>query len=337
MRKSGTEKILEVFEKVLDLLKESGRSRKLNEKIEIVKNLEEICAKVNLHLFDCFELTDFEGLACDPGNEYEVKEVTELFEQWLMFIKGVIYNRNAAKCKTDYEFRVLMDYVENVSYENILNNVKQKNPDNLPDDVENRVRKIKDYFKDYKAFYEKLVDYRSKAVFVKVLRGWLDFNPDSVSQIEDNSFVHCFDFDLLICDERDIFVNWVLDSEEAVLEFADAYGKYKKMYCCDIDPEVCDILRERLKEYPNVEVTDTGVDDIEERISVIRMDMGYAKMDVLRACERHIKEEHSKLVMCIHQNNEDIMEIPKMINRMRFDYKYGLRCYGGSDIVLYAL
>ena len=336
MRKSGTEKILEVFERVLALLKESGKSRKLNEKIEIVKSLEEICAKVNLHMFECFELTAFEGLSSDPGSEYEVKEVTELFEEWLLFIKGVIYNRNNTKCRTDYDFCVLMDYLENVSYENILNNVKQKSQ-TPPADIEARVKRIKDSFESYKRFYNELMDYRSKALFVKLLKGWLECDYEAAMQPKDNAYSDCFDFDVIMCSERDVIVNRVLDCEEAVLEYADAYGKYQKMYCCDIDPEVCDILRDKLIEYSNVEVSDRSVDSIEDKISLIRMDMGYARMDALKDCERHIKEDHPKLVMCIQQNDEGIMDIPKKIRELRGNYRFALRCYKPSEIVMYAI
>ena len=71
------------------------------------------------------------------------------------------------------------------------------------------------------------------------------------------------------------------------------------------------------------------------------MDIEGSEQKALKGCERHIKNEHPKLLISVYHNHEDLYKIPLMINDMDPSYKFYLRCYGSiifpTEIVLFAI
>lgn len=86
----------------------------------------------------------------------------------------------------------------------------------------------------------------------------------------------------------------------------------------------------------------TTVDsEINDRIMLIKMDVEGAEQEALKGCNRHITEEHPKLLICVYHNNEDVWKVPIMIHSMDESYQFYLRSNGDqvgpSEIVLFAL
>lgn len=135
-------------------------------------------------------------------------------------------------------------------------------------------------------------------------------------------------------------------------------------------------MRKNLAEYPDIEIRNKGVgdknsvgylvklsdsscnkiteyntgqkvevvcldEDIEEKITLIKMDIEGAEQDALRGSIRHIQEESPKLLVSVYHNNEDIWKIPRMITDMDSDYQLYLRSngkqWGPAEIVLLAI
>ena len=108
----------------------------------------------------------------------------------------------------------------------------------------------------------------------------------------------------------------------------------------------CNSLYADYKNYASytekTEVEITTVDsEINDRITLIKMDVEGAEQEALKGCKRHIIEEHPKLLICVYHNNEDIWKVPSMIHSMDESYRFYLRSNGDqvgpSEIVLFAL
>ena len=156
------------------------------------------------------------------------------------------------------------------------------------------------------------------------------------------------------------------------------YGieNYKKIYCYDITKSNIDALKINLANYPNITcynkalsnnqeplfITENSVStsanivtekgnrkieastldiDIQEPITLIKMDIeGYEKK-ALEGAKNHIKNDKPKLLISVYHNHEDLWKIPKIIKEYNKDYKFYLRCYGTrifpTEIVLIAV
>ena len=82
-------------------------------------------------------------------------------------------------------------------------------------------------------------------------------------------------------------------------------------------------------------------DDIDEKITLLKMDIEGAEQAALSGSIRHIQEEKPKLLISVYHNNEDIWKIPRMIIDMVPEYQLYLRSNGGqwgpSEIILFAI
>ena len=82
-------------------------------------------------------------------------------------------------------------------------------------------------------------------------------------------------------------------------------------------------------------------DDIQEKVTMIKMDIEGSEQKALAGCIRHIQEESPKLLICVYHNNEDIYRIPQMIMEMNPRYRLYLRSngmqWGPAEIVLLAI
>lgn len=249
------------------------------------------------------------------------------------------------------------------------------------DVIENRVRVLKERCEDFVWLYNRLGDFRSKLVLCYMLRNWLTFDPENIQAMKENSFEDYYDLDLIQCDENEVMVDigaFIGDSAEG---YINVYGKYKSIYCYDIVPQNIAVMEGKFKDKENIfvrhnavgsenkmvsfdinsenalvspvaTVNDNGTanndllmvtidDDITEKVTLIKMDIEGSEKDALKGCERHIKEEKPKLLICVYHGNTDIVDIPKQICGVRNDYKLYLRSNGlqpgPSEIVLFAL
>lgn len=146
-------------------------------------------------------------------------------------------------------------------------------------------------------------------------------------------------------------------------------------YTLEPNPKQLDIIRERLRPYPQAEIFPFGVydqntvmrfetryaqkgsskllesgelevevrrlDDLLEgrKVTFLKMDIEGSELAALRGAERIIREQRPKLAICVYHKPEDIWEIPSFILGCHPDYKLYLRHYsmGSTETILYAI
>ena len=244
------------------------------------------------------------------------------------------------------------------------------------DVILNRIAVLKDHQGDFQWLYEKLEDQRSRMVLTGILYNWLTFNLDCLRRIKEANYTDYFDLDLVECDEREVMVDLGAWTGDSALNYINTFGRYKKIYCYEIDDSSVEKMKKNLGEYPNIEFRNKGVgnqkgvkymegtaestinrivdfptgkrietvrldDDIEEKITLIKMDIEGFEQNALEGSIRHIQEDSPKLLISVYHNNEDIYKIPRMIFEMNPNYKLYLRSngtqWGPAEIVLLAI
>lgn len=86
--------------------------------------------------------------------------------------------------------------------------------------------------------------------------------------------------------------------------------------------------------YKNVQVPCVTLDtDIQEPITLLKMDIEGGEQAALRGAQRHICSEKPKLAICTYHGNTPLWEIPRIIDGMRNDYKFYMRYNGGTRVL----
>lgn len=280
--------------------------------------------------------------------------------------------KEALKKRTDKELeRLCMHYQVYQEMWGTLDIVNERY-----DVVINRVKALKEHREDFIWLYSRLGDRHSKLVLTSMLYNWITFDPDYISGMKEANYVDYFDLDLVRCDEEEVFVDCGAWTGDSTLDYIQTYGKYKKIYCYEIDDLNMETMKKILSGYPDIEYRNKGVgnkngmgyiassfvtschklteydigkaievvrldDDIHEKVTLIKMDIEGAEQDALLGCTRHIREEKPKLLISVYHNNEDIWKIPQMIIGMDPGYQLYLRSNGAqpspAEIVLLAI
>jgi len=270
-----------------------------------------------------------------------------------------------------------------VLYENVLNcyNTFQYWGKLIPEKdiyelINNRAITLKKYQNEFIWLYTRLEDYRSKKCLFEIISHWMTFDPIKLENIVEKTYKHYFDFDIIACDENEVFVDLGAYTGDTVIEYISLYDHYKKIYCYEIFPENFDTLKKNLEKFDNIEFRKKGAyknsghmyvsdnephesthklfnagntqipvisidEDINDQITFIKMDIEGGEQDALWGCKNHIQTEHPKLAISIYHNNEDIWKCAAIIDEILAGYKFYLRYYGGnvypSEYVLYAI
>lgn len=240
-----------------------------------------------------------------------------------------------------------------------------------------RVISIKEHLDDFIFLYEHLEDYRSKKVLYAILNNWYDFDFQTLGSCQERNYSHYFDLDVIDTNNEEVFVDLGAYTGDTILDYFKQYGanQYKKIYCYEITENSFEVLKNHLSNYPNISfrrkaVTDqkgtlsfqksvvddsanmvlesgeetieatTLDEDIQETITMIKMDIEGSEEKAILGAKRHITEEHPKLLISVYHNHEDIWKIPKMLKEMWDGYHFRLRYYGNhifpTEIVLFA-
>lgn len=241
--------------------------------------------------------------------------------------------------------------------------------------LENRVQVLKEHREDFLWLYARLADNRSKKTLFAILDNWLNLRFSLLARVKEND-VSYFDTDLIPGGEEEVFVDMGAFTGDTVHDFVRTYGlRYKRIYCYEITGDAVKELEKAAAKYGNIivrqkavssspatlylaaneemsanQLSDAGTvpveavtvdEDIQEKVTFIKMDIEGFEQAALAGCERHIREEHPKLTVCTYHGYEDIWKIPRMIEAMDPSYRFYMRHYGGNliptEYVLYAL
>lgn len=371
----------------------------------LLNDLSAAVKEINLELLDNARVNfcnaDYlEGKITD----YEHKDIlVEQYVLWHSTMLEVLERQYNAQNSCDAKFIRLMDYIRFIDFENIVENAKaslhrQDYPlqdklcayyqrfsemwgtldihNDRYDVITNRVTALKEHRDDFIWLYNRLGDWRSRLVLVNMLYNWITLDMKYLREMKETNFTDYFDLDLVKCDANEVIVDlgaWIGDS---ALNYINTYGRYKKIYCYEIDELNMEKTKENLEGFPNIEFrhkgagsancvmymqsygdqscnkiveTDTGKeieivsidDDIPEKITLIKMDIEGAEQEALSGCNRRIREESPKLLISVYHNNEDIWKIPRMVDEINQNYHFYLRSngiqFGPAEIVFFAV
>lgn len=241
-----------------------------------------------------------------------------------------------------------------------------------------RANSLKEHIEDYNWLYHKLKDYRSKKLLYGILNNWYNFDMETDKRAIEKNYDQYWDLDIINPTPEEVIVDIGAYIGDSVLSYIDNYGinNYKKIYAYEITPESMEILKNNTRYYPNIvirkkavldipkkvflnisaestsanQITDTGEEiieavnideDIEETVSLIKMDIEGSETKALIGCQNHIKNETPKLLISVYHNYEDLWKIPRIIEDLNNKYDFYLRCYGTeifpTEIILYAV
>lgn len=91
---------------------------------------------------------------------------------------------------------------------------------------------------DYKWLYNCLGDGRSKVILNEIITYWFTFDLDRLWSLQENIFPEYYDLDLLSCDDDEVFVDCGAYTGDSAMNFIEAYGTYKRIYCYELTPEI---------------------------------------------------------------------------------------------------
>ena len=372
---------------------------------QLLPDLSDAVREINLELLDSSKVSfcdmDYlEGRITDYAHK---KELVKQYKLWHNTMLEVLERQYRAENRWDKKFVKLMDYIRFVDFDSIVEKAKDSllKQDDITkkklcsyyrryrdmwgtldidggeyDVIINRVTALREHREDFIWLYNRLEDWRSKLVLVSMLYNWITFDMDYIHGMKEANFTDYFDLDLVKCNGDEVIVDlgaWVGDS---ALNYINTYGRYRKIYCYEIDELNMMIAKKNLEGYPDIEFRQKGAgsrnvwmyvqgyndlscnkvveyntgkeieivsidEDISERVTLLKMDIEGAEQEALIGCKRHIQEESPKLLISVYHNNEDIWKIPRMVDEMKPDYHFYLRSNGNqegpAEIVLFAL
>lgn len=264
--------------------------------------------------------------------------------------------------------------------ENFLNDYgywgKLDYENNEYEEIWNKTETFYYHLDDLEWLYEHLGDYRSKKLLFAILYNWYDYDFNTLKSLMDNTYCHYFDLDLISCN-NEVLVDVGAYTGDTTLDFIKSYGtnNYKKIYCYEMTPNTFRQLKENLREYPHIvckckavsdkndilhmqsnnvsssanflcdsgeEIDAVSLDlDIEEAITMIKMDIEGAEEKAILGAKNHILNNHPKLLISVYHNHEDIWKIAKTIDSICEGYHFFLRFYGNyifpTEIVLFGI
>lgn len=223
----------------------------------------------------------------------------------------------------------------------------------------------------YDWLYERLADEVSRNVFTSLMQYRLIPGVQFLKKAYDGFHHQYFDQTIVSCDESEVFVDCGGFVGDTAAEYIRQYGTYKKIYVYEPSRDHIDLCRKNLEQYENVIIKKCSVgeryarmagnssgsfespapeqkdaeivsldEDVPEKITFIKMDMGGFEIPAILGAKNHIKNDSPKLAVCTHHLISDLWAIPKLIDTMNPDYQFYIRHYSetlNKETVLYAV
>ncbi len=246
------------------------------------------------------------------------------------------------------------------------------------EEIENKEKCLYDHIDDFVWFYNNLADYRSKKTLYSILNNWYNYDFALSASTIEYMYDDYFDLDLVKGDSNEVIVDLGAYIGDTILSYIKNYGQeaYKKIYCYEVTASSFDLLRENLKNYNNIDLRFKGVsdfsgmmklvnnresasantvvnsddgdivvttldEDIKEAITLIKADIEGGEVRAIKGAQKHIVNDHPKLLISVYHSNDDLWKIPRMIYEMDSSYKFYLRykstCVYPTEITLIAI
>lgn len=236
---------------------------------------------------------------------------------------------------------------------------------------------LKENSEKFEKMYQSLEDYRSKKIFYAILNNWYNYDFINLEQVMEKCFSHYFDLDIIPSCQEEVFVDLGAFTGDTIKDFIGIYGdNYKKIYAYEMTEQSMQELKERVKNYPRIiykqkavsdevgmgsikiheistssnqlEITEVGElevtsldDDINEKITILKMDIEGSELKALKGAENHIIKDKPKLLLSVYHGYEELLTLWEYLEKLNLSYHYYLRYYGGpifpTEIVLFAI
>lgn len=391
--------MLDTIYEMVSCMLNINREENIQSAVRLETDLRGAAETVNRLLLDSPEVC-FYGCGNSDGDK---GAFVEQYFSWLGGMREVLEKQYQAENIWDERFVRLMDRVLYVDFDMIVESAKNSlfecgaerigrlcwyyqtfhemwgTLDILNDQYDviiNRVTVLKEHREDFVWLYKQLGDQRSRLVLVSILYSWITFDPFYIRVMKEANFTDYFDLDLVKCGANEVMVDLGAWTGDSTLNYIQTYGKYKRIYCYEIDESSMKKMKKNLSEYSGIEFRNKGAgnkngigyiegepdstcnklterksgkevelvrldDDIDEKVTLIKMDIEGAEQEALLGASRHIREERPKLLISVYHNNEDIWKIPRMVREMYPEYQFYLRSNGNqpgpAEIVLLAI
>lgn len=215
---------------------------------------------------------------------------------------------------------------------------------------------------NFKWLYYRLADNRSKAILIGIIEYWFDFDISKLHRFSETIFKDYYDLDIIQCDENEVFVDLGAYTGDSIIDYIDTYGTYKKIYGYEITPSTFEELKKKTERYNNIYLRNKGVglehcfmkvnddynnagntlcmvgnkqievvsldEDIDEKITLVKMDIEGAEKDAIKGMQNHIISEKPRLMISTYHIPSDIFDIPLLIDSIRDDYEFYMRFNG---------
>ncbi len=239
------------------------------------------------------------------------------------------------------------------------------------DTFERRAAVLKWHSYDFLWLWRRTADYLSKRTLCAILLNWAFLNMSYVLTVK-SIFPDYWEPDLFPDNKGDVLVDVGAYVGDSIEQYVKMYGKgYSKIYAYEISEDSCRQLRRNVEAMrlhdviirrkgagaasgelfvaasgadpsanqlgqvgsPQQRVEVAALDDdIEDKVTFLKMDIEGAEQDALLGCSRILREHHPKLAICIYHGYDDIWQIPTLIDNIAPGYQFYIRHYGGNLI-----
>lgn len=354
------------------------------------------------NVLECAMLVDRELYGCDwlaglSLAEYagDGEEFLEQLGRWLGRVTEELERQKTIRNQVDYDFHVFSNHIRTSGERELVNEalscllaIRKGSEANYEmirrsyselsyfwgavdldagniELLENRAHELKCHWEDFCWLYANLEDYRSKKVLYGILRFWLRFDVPYKNSIVERNFDDYYDYDIIRCNEEEVFVDLGAYNGDSALSFIENYGAYKRIYCYEMMEEPMEEMKKVLSGYDNVVFRQVGAgnvngsrsvfrsefptnsmfteqgdsempmvtldEDIREPITFLKMDIEGGELEALKGARQHIQNDRPKLAICSYHNNHHIYEIPRLIKEYYPGYKLYMRYNGDMD------
>ena len=230
--------------------------------------------------------------------------------------------------------------------------------------IQQRASVLKKKWDLIEELYTSLGDYKSKNILVMILENWLSFYFGRIPKVREHNFRSYFDLDLFQETKEEVFVDLGAWKGDTINDFVYTYGanNFKKIYAYEILGENIEILERKYSIDERVVIRPVGVcekkgtmflsnngtsdaqslcdngsievetvtldEDIEEKITFLKMDIEGTEKSAILGAKRHIMEDCPKLAISIYHSNDDLVDIFDLVRKIQPNYKFYLRYYG---------
>ena len=242
--------------------------------------------------------------------------------------------------------------------------------------IEVCVKMMTERVEDILWLFSRLCDFRSRYTLIKILYFYLGFDLEDLMTVRERVFCDYYDLDIIPDATDAVLVDCGAFVGDSILWFVKSYGDvYKRIYAYEIVEDTFKKLVKFGGTFRDVIPRQAGVagkkgtmyidddshgfgarlagdgkvavdvvtldEDVKEPIDFIKMDIEGAELSALLGSREHIMNEKPNLLISAYHNPADIVDIPRLIDKMRDDYKFYLR-YNGTvpwpaDFVLLAV